>query len=146
MYYIGQPISRVHLYALLYMDRPSSFLRTRNFHPSGSSHPPGSFATATSLYSHFKLLPYPPSLSPFLPLFSMFSLALEERSEAIHVAELFFLSGKFRWFVGFIRLWGFPVWSSLREGGVCLLTSILLVYSVMKNRTDVLGFVSSLID
>ena len=44
--------------------RPSSFPRSRNFLPSGSSQPSGSFATALSLYTyiyiythrHFELL------------------------------------------------------------------------------------------
>lgn len=44
------------------MDRPSSFPRSRNFLPSGSSQPSGSFATVLSLYiyiyvyCHFELL------------------------------------------------------------------------------------------
>lgn len=62
----------VHLYVSLppRMDRPSSFLRSRNFLPSGSSQPSGSFATALPFYIYvcvcvcFFLLLLSPSFFP----------------------------------------------------------------------------------
>lgn len=86
--YIPGPLVRSPLYGSTIFFSPHE-----KFPPVWIESPPGSFATATSLYCHFKLLPThppPPPPPPSSP-FSMFPLALEERSEAIHAAELFFL-------------------------------------------------------
>lgn len=71
-------------------------------------------------YSHFLILPfqtstYPPSSSSsFLPFFYVF-FGFRGTLRGYPCGRIIFRSRMFRWFVGFIRLWGFPVWSSLWE-------------------------------